>query len=304
MNTILNGILPVLPTPYDSDDKVDSQAMKGVVEFCIKSGANGLVFPGVASEYDHLSQAERIALLSIIAETNRGRLPIICGGGKGTANEIIKNIQAAIPFGICAVMILVPNQFANNVEQARLFMAEICSAVPQVDIVLQNAPQPVGAGLSPEAVASIVRKIPNIKYIKEEALPSGARISELLKHAPEHLQGVIGGGGARYLIDEMKRGAIAAMPAAEITDLHAKIWQLYYDGNESSARDLYMRTLPMLLIQAIYRMRLTKFVLTARGVLSNDIVRAPLPMFDDADKLEINHLLSLLSPYIENCDDK
>ncbi|WP_448249658.1 dihydrodipicolinate synthase family protein [Thalassotalea agariperforans] len=303
MKKILSGILPVLPTPYDSDNKIDCQAMESVVEFCIKSGANGLVFPGSASEHDYLSLNERLKLLSVISVTNNQRLPIIYGVGKGTSLEIIENIKLAKPYGITAIMILLPAQFLHEPEQAHQFMADICTAYPEIDIVLQNAPQPIGAELSPEVITSIIATLPNVKYIKEETLPSGARITKLLKLAPKHLQGVIGG-GACYLIDEMKRGAIAAMPAAELTDLKVKIWQLYNNDDELAARDLYMRTLPMLLIQVIYRMRLTKFVLTARGVLSNDIVRAPLPKLDDADKLEVNHLLGFLWPYIEKCDER
>jgi len=66
---------------------------------------------------------------------------------------------------------------------------------------------------------------------------------------------VIGGGGARYIVDEVDRGAIAAMPAAEITDVHVALFEAYRAGNIPLARDLYRRTLPLLVIQALWRMR-------------------------------------------------
>jgi len=60
-----------------------------------------------------------------------------------------------------------------------------------------------------------------------------------------------------------------------------------------------MRSLPLLVIQTIYRMRLTKYALTKRGILSNSIVRAPLPEFDAFDEVELCTQLESLS----NCFD-
>ncbi len=65
---------------------------------------------------------------------------------------------------------------------------------PGVDIILQNAPAPIGAGLDSDVLARIVKASPAIRYVKEEALPSGPRISGLKESAPDHLIGVIGGG--------------------------------------------------------------------------------------------------------------
>ena len=89
------------------------------------------------------------------------------------------------------------------------------------------------------------------------------------------------------------------MPAAEITDLHVRMWNAFQDGDVNQARDLYMRTLPLLIIQLIYRMRLTKHVLTRRGIFTNSIVRAPLPDFDDYDEAELNAQMDSLDELFE-----
>lgn len=296
----LSGILPVIPTPFNADASIDKEAIKKIVKFCIESGANALVFPGVASEYDYLSSEERLELLEVIYEVNHGRLPLICGGGKGDAETIAENILESEPFGFYAAMILIPNQYANDEEGAYEFMSTIANRIPNLNIILQNAPQPIGAGLSPESICRIAGRIEQVKYIKEETLPSGARISALINNAPKHLKGVIGGGGARYIIDEMNRGVIGAMPAAEITDLHVMMWDAYKSGAIETARKIYKESLPLLIIQAIYRMRLTKFVLTERGVLNNSVVRAPLPEFDELDKEELLVQIQILSKYFKN----
>ena len=101
------------------------------------------------------------------------------------------------------------------------------------------------------------------------------------------------------MIDEMNRGAVAAMPAAEITDIHVEIWNAYQRGNEDKARELYRESLPLLIIQLIYRMRLTKTVLTKRGIFTNSIVRAPVPEFDAYDEAELEAQLNRLSRYLK-----
>ena len=291
----LQGILPVLPTPFDDDGKVDGVAMERVTQFCIEAGASGLVFPGVASEYDHLSSEERHVLLSVVCRVADKRVPVICGGGNGGPDNIGANIIKAQDLGVVAAMVLIPNSFAGDADGALSFIQAVIEHAPGVDIILQNAPAPVGAGLEAADLSRIVRACPEIRYVKEEALPSGPRISAIRNAAPEHLVGVIGGGGARYLIDEMNRGAIGAMPAAEITDLHVKMWNAYQNGEEAEARHLYTRTLPLLIIQLLYRMRLTKYVLTRRGVFENTHVRSPLPEFDSFDEAELSAQLESLS---------
>jgi hypothetical protein len=77
------------------------------------------------------------------------------------------------------------------------------------------------------------------------------------------------------------------MPAAEITDLHAALFRAYRRGDLGGARELYIRSLPLLLVQMIYRMSLTKEVLMRRGIFTSSGVRAPLPKFDAHGLAEI-----------------
>lgn len=295
MSSKLTGILPVLPTPFNEEGEIDLEAMESVAQFCVDAGANALVFPGVASEYDHLTLEERLSLLEVVCRVARGKIPVVSGGGQGDPATVGSKILKAQELGAAVAMVLIPSQFADDEEGGMKFMLSVIEHAPGVEIILQNAPAPIGAGLDAQALARIINASPAIRYVKEEALPSGPRISDLKAAAPKHLIGVIGGGGARYLIDEMNRGAIAAMPAAEITDVHVDMWNAYQRGKIANARDLYMRALPLLVIQMIYRMRLTKYILEKRGVLNNTIVRAPLPEFDSFDEAELSVQLKSLS---------
>ena len=49
---MLRGIFPVIPTVFHDDGRVDPQPLRAVLRFALNAGAHGVVFPGVASEYN------------------------------------------------------------------------------------------------------------------------------------------------------------------------------------------------------------------------------------------------------------
>ncbi len=296
---MLKGIFPVIPTLFKDDDKVDPGAVRSVVRFALDAGAHGVVFPGVASEYNFLSVEERGELMSVVFDEVGGRVPIIGGASAATSEEAIVAGQYAKDHGIAHLMIMAPSGLGQDVDAHRDFFARITAQLADVEIILQNAPAPIGAGLKADAIASLVESNPAITYTKEETLPSGPVITELLAKEIPQLNGVLGGGGARYIIDELNRGALGALPAVELTDLHVAIYEAHAAGDFDRARELYRNSLPLLACQMIYRMRLTKYVLKQRGIIDRLHVRAPLPELDEFTRQDIDTMvedLKALSP--------
>jgi 4-hydroxy-tetrahydrodipicolinate synthase len=292
---MLKGIFPVLPTPFRDNGAIDELAMGGIVDFALASGVDGVVFPGFASEVDELNARERATLLALVVKRVAGRVPVVAGASAPNAEEAIAHSREAMANGVSTVMIQAPKNIGVTVEAVASFYRSIADAVPGLEIVLQNAPAPRGSDLRPEVILEIIKGNPAILYVKEETLPAGPAITAILKDAPSHLKGVIGGGGARYLIDEYARGACGAMPAVEIADVHVAIDRAFRSGDVAKARELYMRTLPLLVIQANFRMAFTKYVLTRRGILSNFIARAKVPPMDRHDLAEIDTWLALIA---------
>lgn len=283
----LQGIFSVLPTPFDPGGQVNANEVAAVVDFAIACGAHGVVFPGVASEFDFLTTEERQDTLRLVAEAVAGRVPLIVGATGDTTDAVTGFAELGAEVGAAAAMVMAPAAVGNTASLVTSFFEEVAARAP-LPILLQNAPPPVGAGLSVKTIGSVARQIPNVRYVKEETPPTGQRLSGLLDGAASSLVGVFGGAGARYAIDELNRGALGLMPAVELTDIHVAMYEAHRTGEHERARDLYARSLPLLLIQAIFRMRLTKEVLVRRGVIRNTEVRAPLPTFDAQDLREID----------------
>ncbi|MDE0532524.1 MAG: dihydrodipicolinate synthase family protein [Albidovulum sp.] len=294
MTFALSGILPVLPTPFRRDGGIDGDAMKRLVEFALSKGAAGLVFPGFASEVEYLSRGEREELLGVVADEAKRRVVIVAGASADSAEEVIAHGRTALRLRIDHLMIQPPIGIGSTAKAVAEFLNQVASALPKMRFVLQNAPAPRGSDLSPATIAAVVKAVPRTAYVKEETLPAGPAISAILANKPDGLLGAIGGGGARYIIDEYRHGACAAMPAIELTDIHSEIDSAFHSGDMAEARVLYGRTLPLLLLQAIYRMRLTKHVMMRRGILSNARVRARIPLIDECTVDEIDENLAIL----------
>lgn len=284
----LKGILPVLPTPFLADGGIDEAGMKRLVVFALDKGVAGVVFPGFASEVETLNAAERATLLKIVVDAVAGRVPVVAGASAADWRDAVEHGRAASALGIRHLMVQPPKSVGTDAPALIEFLGKMVEALPGVEIILQNAPAPRGSDLSPQAIVEIVRALPQVTYVKEETLPAGPAISHIIAHAPSTLKGVIGGGGARYILDEYARGATAAMPALEIAEEHVAIDRALVAGRQEEARRIYVRTLPLLVLQAVYRMRLTKYVLARRGVIEGVGVRAPTPELDAAAIADID----------------
>ena len=60
-----------------------------------------------------------------------------------------------------------------------------------------------------------------------------------------------------------------------------KLFSEYTSGNRENALKLYKESLPLLILQQPYRMRLTKLILHSQNLIKSKTVREPLPEIDD-----------------------
>lgn len=218
--------------------------MQRLVQFALKQNVDGVVFPGFASEVESLTADERATLLKIVVATAAGRVPVVAGASAADWREVVQHGRVAANLGVRHLMVQPPKSVGTDAPALIEFLGKIVAELPEVEIILQNAPAPRGSDLSPQAIIEIVRALPRVAYVKEETLPAGPAISHIIAHAPATLKGVIGGGGARYILDEYARGATAAMPALEIVEEHVAIDRALNAGKHDEARKIYVRTLP------------------------------------------------------------
>jgi 4-hydroxy-tetrahydrodipicolinate synthase len=291
--TSLQGVMPILPTIFSASGAIDEPGTRRALEYVIDAGATAVVFPGLASEYDMLDKDERLHLTAQLGDWIAGRVPFVVGASAPTTDDAMAFAQAGAKAGAVAAMILTPKPLANDLAAMARFYQDV-HAASGLDIMVQNAPAPMGIGMPLPSMAQLAREVAGIRYVKEEAAPSGQRITQLGELAGDALDAVFGGAGARYVIDELVRGSRGTMPACEITELHVAMVRNFNAGELRQARDLFEQTLPLLSMQANFRWHLTKAVLQRRGLIESAHVRAPGPGMDRLDHQELDVLLARL----------
>lgn len=292
---MIRGCFPVLCTPFAEGGEVDGGDFDALVEFVVACGADGCVYPGVASEVDTLSAPERAAMVARLGARLEGRIPFVVGASAATPDAVLAHVAAGAAAGAIVAMVMAPAALGGDPGAQGAFFAAVGEASP-LPLMLQNAPAPLGAGLSPEAVAAVARAVPAVLYVKEETLPCGQNLSRIRAAAGDAIRGVFGGAGGRYVTDELARGSLGTMPAAELTDLHVALVRAWAQGREAEARRLFEATLPALNFQAVFRMHMTKATLRRRGVLRQGHVRGAGPRMDAGDRAELDAVLDRLAP--------
>lgn len=159
------GSLIALATPFDADDRVDYEALEGLIEFHIKEGSNGLVIAGTTGEAATLEKSEHAKLISKAVEVVNGRLPVIAGTGSNSTAQTIKLSREVGKFGIDAYLMVVP--YYNKPMQEGMYQhfSAIADAV-EIPVMLYNVPGRTVADMLPDTVARLARH-PNIFGIKE-----------------------------------------------------------------------------------------------------------------------------------------
>ena len=162
---MFKGSLVALVTPFDSDNRVDYASLKGLIDFHVAQGSNGLVIAGTTGEAATLSKAEHCELIATAVELSAGRLPIIAGTGSNSTSQTIDLSLEIGDMGIDAFLLVVP--YYNKPMQEGMYrhFSSVADAVEQ-PVMMYNVPGRTVADMLPETVARLA-KHGNIFGIKE-----------------------------------------------------------------------------------------------------------------------------------------
>lgn len=286
----LDGILPVLQTPFDADDAsagIDFTALRREVEFCVACRVHGLVVPALASEFMLLTDGERRAVVETVLAAAGGRVPVVVnvsGPSLQAAREFAAHAKA---HGAAAAMALPPYVRKFGPDAVVAYYASI--AETGLPVVIQNAGPPFGANLPTSLIVRILQDVPGVAWIKEERNPPGHFISEVLAQAAPRLEGVFGGLAGLHLPAELARGATGCMPSAAVPDVLVAIHQCHRRGDVAAARRLHQAILPLLTLETSVQMSISKEVLRRRGIFTSIAMRDPeFPDPDPGDLAELD----------------
>lgn len=295
----LQGVYPIMQTPYLASGGVDFDVLADEVAFLDKTGTHGIVWPQLASEYALLTFDERIQGAETIVEANRGLRPkVVIGVQAEDVETAVKYAGHAAKIGPDAIIALPPRKADQrefeDLGQVRDYYVAIAEACELPMFI-----QAIG-NITTEFVLDLMERVPSLGYIKDEAGHTLTRVSELRRTPAPHPLGVFTGGHGRTLIDEMARGSHGNMPAAGWVDLYAQSWDLWHAGFEPEAVDLFSKALLFITQVQAYGLVACNYVLHLRGVFPRWELRNPDYRPLDAEaKAALQRTLDFVQPYLK-----
>jgi 4-hydroxy-tetrahydrodipicolinate synthase len=162
----LRGVWTALPTPF-KDGRVDDAALRGLVEFQIESGVDGLVPVGTTGESPTLSMEEHVAVIRLVVEAARGRRPVLAGAGANSTEEALHLCRAAKDAGADGLLVVAPYYNKPTQRGLALHYRALLEAV-DLPLVAYNIPGRTGVNLEPETLAELATS-PRLVGVKEAA---------------------------------------------------------------------------------------------------------------------------------------
>jgi len=297
----LGGIYPIVYAFFTERGGLDERLMRRQVRACLAGGAHGMACLGLATEVGKLSPAERRQVLKLVADELTGRVPLAVTVFGATVEAQLDFIDEAARAG-AAWVILQPPAIPDLDEPSLFkFFGQIADAAP-LPVAIQNAPQYLGVGLSPEGLVELTRRHPNVRLLKGEG--SAVEIEQVIRATGGRLA-VFNGRGGLELTDNLRAGCAGLIPAPDCFDSQVRIVEAFRAGRIDEAEALYRRILPAItfVMQSIpallcYGKRLTALRLGLELADVHDRAPALVPT---AFGLEVTRRLAAeLGPYRDN----
>ncbi len=287
------GVFTIPVTPFDRHGNLDEDSLKNEVDWCVRAGAHGIVAPVNASESPTLLDDERKRVTRLVVETTTKRVPVVIGVSGVSTQASVMFTKYARQVGADAVIAMPPYGVRlADPESVFAFYQSVADAADDLPVFIQNWGGPAGTIMTAHQMTRLMTEIDNISYLKEETANAGHLMTTVLATAGDACDGVMGGVGGRYLMDEFRRGSCGTMPACQTTDIHVNIWNALEAGNLDKARRTFYRLLPLLNMEAAFGPIVYKEVLKRRGVIATTTLRSRRDSgLDEYDHKELDEIL-------------
>jgi len=164
----IGGVWSAAPTPFTNDWKVDTEAVKRMVEHHLRLGVRGLFLGGTCGEGPLLPDRERHRLIQTTVKQASGRLVVAVQVTDNSALRIHDNIHEAQEDG-ADIAIIAPPYFMSNLKPQtleHLYMQAIRESPLPVGVYDRGAYSSI---LVPEAVLAAAYAEKNVVLVKDSS---------------------------------------------------------------------------------------------------------------------------------------
>jgi 4-hydroxy-tetrahydrodipicolinate synthase len=129
LSTQFQGVIPPVVTPRHADGSIDTGSLQNLTRHLLDGGVSGLFVLGSSGEVPYLTNAERELVVSTIAATNSGSVPLIVGANEQTTNRVVEEARKVIDLGADAIVVTSMYYAIGNAEETETHFRAIHEAV-------------------------------------------------------------------------------------------------------------------------------------------------------------------------------
>jgi 4-hydroxy-tetrahydrodipicolinate synthase len=165
---MFRGCTTALITPMTTNQLVDYEGLRRLVDFQIHEGIDGLLAVGTTGESPTLNWEEHSKVIEKTREYADNDCFIIAGTGSNSTQETIEGTRHAEAAGINAVLLVDPYYNGpSSMEIRREYIEPIAKQFPNMQIISYIIPGRTGTQLFPQDLAMLHHQYPNVRCVKE-----------------------------------------------------------------------------------------------------------------------------------------
>ena len=295
---MFHGVIPILATPFQDDESLDLHSWQRLLEFMVALGVNGVTILGVLGESNRLNDEERQTLIETAVAVVRKRVPIIVGtSATGTATARFLSTMAA-DLGADAVMVTPSREPVPNEDRIVELYEQIARNV-SIPVVLQDHPASTDVHMSAGLIVRIVRSIPSITCVKEEAVPTAPKIRQLREGLADRKTQLLSGLGALYAPFDLEAGCEGLNTGFAFPEVLQALVSAAREGDWDRVHHLYSRFAALIVFEQQPGVAIRKELLRRRGLLSSARVRHPGALISPAQSAQLDVLVSRTLPGVD-----
>lgn len=238
-----SGTITALVTPLLKDGSVDYSALKGLVDYQLEQGIDGLSPCGTTGESATLTHEEQHRVIKVVVEQVGKRVPVIAGAGSNSTRTAVALARAAEEAGADAILSVTP--YYNRPTQEGLFQhfRAIAESV-RVPVIVYNVPGRTGCNLEPQTLMRLA-EIRNVVGVKEASGNLG-QIMEIIRQRPSGFAVLSGDDALALPIIAAGGDGVVSVVSNEAPGLMKQMVDAALAGDYEKARRLHYRLLPLM----------------------------------------------------------
>ncbi|PWG59127.1 dihydrodipicolinate synthase family protein [Bifidobacterium catulorum] len=153
-------------TITDEDGDLDLDLWGRHLDHLVEAGVDGVLIFGSIGEFFAFPLETKKRAVEFVVEHIAGRMDVLVGIGDTNIDDVVDFARFCKRTGVDALVAVSPYYFGPSDDAAERYFSAVCDAT-DLPVVLYNFPARTGNDLSPELVARLRKRHPNIVGIKD-----------------------------------------------------------------------------------------------------------------------------------------